>query len=1034
MLEGGRPYDVVSLEARNKANERLISHLNIQVDFLQQKNRDMERQLDDMRKCELSQSTRQLDLDAKNQVLQDELDDVDRLAKQLQDDKKRAVNNAGLEVAEAHLELDKSRHQLDQLELENAQLTVEKDNLISENEDIKSRLMAMKSDYSKLEALQDKVQEDKRKLSTRVNKLTANERELVLEIERLKATKGVSAKKKTKAGHLEAFIKGLEGERDYWRAEVETLQKMLKLGARSPSRSSRCPSRCQSPTRSSSRPPSRNQSPTRSPSKSLKNRTPSPKPSSTPTRGKKKNAAHYEALINVLEDERDYYKREYEIARGSRSPPTSDKCTHDVSVIHRLQRERDELQCLLDKFERHMAEIQANVKILTSERDSLNRLYEETKSELQQLRRQIVKSPKSPKVSLAAQSVLRRVECERDDALADLRRMITERDSLRERLKIATESQLSDRAHLEQRIEDLQNNMKIIEVERDDLGSRVTSLRELLGSLEEKLKDQVQLTNAARDEANQNKGTAGHMKLLAEQAERSLDEQQRRMIRREADLRSAQDKINLLEDRMKDMIRMQEDSRDESIKLRQTISELDKEKDMLQVAVDEKTERLAGAEDELAQKNQLCGDQRMQTSELENKLKHTNEGLAYKEHEITSLRRQLDAAQRDNSELSRAREGALRENRRLQEDLAVMTKTNQGLNTDLDDAMAETSEFRSQVQDYVSEVKRVEELLAQKEEERSDLLEQYRQLSLEADRFQAEAHQLESEGSTLRLEVLNKEGDVRRLKDRIEQLEREISESRRAEQQYELQVSNLTKSVANLEGNNRDVEEERHGLLRDVAAVRDLCSRLEANKDQLQRQLNNKNLDVEQLQNSIDELNHEIDVMKAQLSSEKANVQNLEDIIQNNREKEFSAQLSTQEKSAEVQLLKDRLDNNESKLDAQSRELSQLRTRNLEIETECESLRRQLTAERFEKERCIQELRRTGITPPASARAPVSTSRGSYSPVRYEPAEISTIRDIEASASITTTAPKELPPDLYRSPTPNRRSRSPYSPRADDFQ
>ena len=33
MLEGGRPYDVVALEARNRSNERLISHLNIQVGF-----------------------------------------------------------------------------------------------------------------------------------------------------------------------------------------------------------------------------------------------------------------------------------------------------------------------------------------------------------------------------------------------------------------------------------------------------------------------------------------------------------------------------------------------------------------------------------------------------------------------------------------------------------------------------------------------------------------------------------------------------------------------------------------------------------------------------------------------------------------------------------------------------------------------------------------------------------------------------------------------------------------------------------------
>ena len=60
----------------------------------------------------------------------------------------------------------------------------------------------------------------------------------------------------------------------------------------------------------------------------------------------------------------------------------------------------------------------------------------QTKEELTRLRRDVVRSPKSPKTSLAAQAVLRRVENERDDAINDLRRMTTERDTLRERLKV----------------------------------------------------------------------------------------------------------------------------------------------------------------------------------------------------------------------------------------------------------------------------------------------------------------------------------------------------------------------------------------------------------------------------------------------------------------------------------------------------------------------------------------------------------------------------------------------------------------------
>lgn len=48
----------------------------------------------------------------------------------------------------------------------------------------------------------------------------------------------------------------------------------------------------------------------------------------------------------------------------------------------------------------------------------------------------MVRSPRSPKTSLAAQAVLRQVENERDDATAELQRITTERDSLRERLKV----------------------------------------------------------------------------------------------------------------------------------------------------------------------------------------------------------------------------------------------------------------------------------------------------------------------------------------------------------------------------------------------------------------------------------------------------------------------------------------------------------------------------------------------------------------------------------------------------------------------
>lgn len=49
---------------------------------------------------------------------------------------------------------------------------------------------------------------------------------------------------------------------------------------------------------------------------------------------------------------------------------------------------------------------------------------------------EVIKCTRTPRSTVAAQAMLRHVETERDTALSDLRRMTTERDSLREQMKV----------------------------------------------------------------------------------------------------------------------------------------------------------------------------------------------------------------------------------------------------------------------------------------------------------------------------------------------------------------------------------------------------------------------------------------------------------------------------------------------------------------------------------------------------------------------------------------------------------------------
>ncbi len=78
--------------------------------------------------------------------------------------------------------------------------------------------------------------------------------------------------------------------------------------------------------------------------------------------------------------------------------------------------------------------------MLTSERDRYSQMYEEAQIELQATKRDIIKSQgsnaRSVNASLAANSVLKRAENERDIAVCELKAITNERDVIKERFKV----------------------------------------------------------------------------------------------------------------------------------------------------------------------------------------------------------------------------------------------------------------------------------------------------------------------------------------------------------------------------------------------------------------------------------------------------------------------------------------------------------------------------------------------------------------------------------------------------------------------
>uniref|UniRef100_A0A6Q2Y4V0 Centrosomal protein 135 n=1 Tax=Esox lucius TaxID=8010 RepID=A0A6Q2Y4V0_ESOLU len=792
-LDGGRPQDVISLEAQTISNEKLIAHLNLQIEYLQQTNRTLEQKVQGLQQRKQDASTEVADLSAKNQELCQELSQIDHLARQLEKDKDLVLETADQELQEA-----KVRRAGEEVFEQEGQEYCEK-----------------RIQYEKIEGLMHFLEEEKKRLQAKLDKMT--DADMVLELESMRFKHGVCGKDRSPS-RLDAFVRSLEEERDYHRQEAERYRRLRGPGGMDLSPARRSPGRGRSP------------------------------------RGR----------------------------MGSQGR------------LSRTAKERDELQAVLLGFERHMEDIQINVKALTAERDQLN-----LQCKQEELRQARIDSEVSNEVL--------RLKDDREQAHAELQRISSERDTLRERLKVAQTCALTDRQEEERRILNLEDTIKTVRLI--------------------------------------------HFSII--KMEQSLFDTQHRLSAKTNELHAAHLQIEKLEEKIGELSRHGSAHRDELATLQKTVCILDREKDALQDDVDRKTESMA---------EETLEEVRHTVTDMENSLDQLKGSLSSREREIASLRRQLDSAQEQLSGLGRDREIALRENRRLQDDLATMTRENQAVHAEMEEALHEKDELKMRVHSYISEVARIENMMTIKEQENREMLERFRMAHSESEDRELKLQHAEDLNNSIRLELLSSDTERRHLRETVGHQEREIQEHMSALQAYEAQVSSLARAMSRLEEELQEVRGEKTVLLSDLASVRELCVKLDSSKELSTRQLTSKSMELERVTGELEDLRSEAELLKKQLASERLTVRNLETLLSSNRQKEFHTHLNASERESELKVLRDRLALADSRTAGHTREVSQLRGKVSQLQTEMDVLKRQLTTERFERERAVQEMRKQGVS------------------------------------------------------------------------
>ncbi|XP_033003463.1 testis-specific gene 10 protein isoform X3 [Lacerta agilis] len=705
-------------------------------------------------------------------------------------------------------------------------------------------------------------------------------------------------------------------------------------------------------------------------------------PSSNIEISQERRPSRLDNSIKSAEEDRYQLKK---MLRNTSSPRRSS--THSVSKelspirgcksdpeFQQMLRDRDEYKTMLERYERHMAEVQGNIKVLTAERDKVIELYDQAQEEISQLRKEAMKIPKASKTAMTAQAVLRRVETERDAAISDFRRMSTERDSLRERLKIAQETAFNEKAHLEQRVEELELNVQSLDNERLDQTSKMALMKETIESLEMEMKILAKRAVDFESELNRQKATNASLSIMNEKMEQNISEAQRQLSKKKYELQLIQDKITCLDEKNEKLSKQNLVQQEDICTLNDTITELDTEKDSLHELLEERADKVASLEESLAIKEKTISDLKCLLSDMEQSTKHSTEALRRCEQDITKLHQLLDESNNELAQTSEEKEGLTRENDNLQKQLYGFKEENQILHHKLSECQSELDNLKAKTEDWHTDISRLKSMLKSKEKENQDLLDNYHRANEQAEKWESKFQQMEANCSSAQLELLSAETESRRLKERTEALETEMGHQLAAEKAHKSQICTLSKSLMKMEEELHDVQLEKVSVLSELASTRELCIKLDTSKELLARQLSNTTQEIERLQNEWESSHSETELLKKQLTNERISIKNLETLLASNREKEYQSQMISQEKESEIQLLKEQLSQAENKIATQSRDFSQLKNTITQLESELDITKRQLGTERFERERAVQELRRQSLGAPYQLTSTIRTS------------------------------------------------------------
>ncbi|CAG9823230.1 unnamed protein product [Phaedon cochleariae] len=841
LLEGGRTTKVLSKDCCYKNIDNKIGSLQDEINSLKRQKNLLQNQLKEATAKQHEAMRRAIHLAERNKQLENEMKDIDQIALAVEAECNDTVKDNAEKVTRLQDKLNESVIKMQNLERENVKLTLDKKELSAE-------LDAVRLEKKKLQTLIESEADEKKRLTDRFNNFTIIEHDLNMEIDRLLR---ISGEQKRKIAELECQVTaakiqdndhkifpgsqfaGADSRRKTSDDTDKSSKKLSRPGLTVSESSTKSKTAATSKTQHKK---TCRKSSILKQSSAIRESDDEKSPNSQILNGKQAGKCCCEAgscvktmkelldkemeyrqeqamqQIDSLRQEKEYYMKEYhKVLEEIRSRPGQEKSNKYQERIEELLNGMKEKDLTISAFQNEIRTLNNEKYSLSARVDSQSKQTSETELD-----------------GICQKTSCRRKARELEVHKEELKHIEKENNSLKIKIQALNETTVFDQERMKKAFQEMEGHILKLENERRDLvvsqctsRSNVTQLEEDCNLLREQLR-------STKNELNNQKANYNQLKILHDQTERALNEAQTRLLRAETELQSSQTKISSTHRETAGYEREIGKLQGDIEVMKMQLSKIDKDKDELLNVVDAKTEKIDFLEGQLKEKKNLIQSLESEVKDLRRKVGKISDETNSQDLQLRSSKQELAMLQKDYEAEKKFKESAVQENKRLQDDLASVTRDCREARKELEISTRQVEDLKRQLQHYVAEVKRTEDLISHKMAELASqvasLEMQLKQGSSQSDRYMTELKQLKDLCLKLDTEKDELKHELRSKDEQKSSLERENKDLRSA----------LDKDQSSLDGVEKLLNDARQEVIEHRLLNQDLQSEIIKMRSQIQ--------------------------------------------------------------------------------------------------------------------------------------------------------------------------------------------------------